>query len=71
MNTSTKRPWASVTFWGGIVTMAGMLAPALGFEFGAEDQAATNDFITKAIELAGVGIMLWGRLRAKAEITLR
>lgn len=70
MDTGTKRPWQSMTFWGIFITLAGMLLPQFGVSFDEGDQAAVTDLVSAALETVGLATTAWGRFRAKTQVTL-
>lgn len=62
---NTKPFYASLTFWGALVTAASALVQAAGLgEITTEEQAALAERLTYAGEVIGIGMVIVGRWRA-------
>ncbi len=65
----TKPKLSSATVHGIIVALLGLLAQASSSTWAPENIQAAADILTKGLELAGLAIAFWGRMRANKPLT--
>ncbi len=67
MNT---KPWyQSVTLWGAVVAGVSAVANAAGVPVSDAEQQQVAETLTHVGELVGLGLVVWGRVRARHQLT--
>ena len=63
-----KSIFASRTFWGAIIALAGGLGGLFGYQFAPEDQANLIETVSGIATLIGGVVAIWGRVKATKAI---
>ena len=67
-----KKPWyQSTTIQGLILLVATIAAGKMDWNFGEGEKAIATDLIVAVGEIIGSVMVLWGRLKAKDQITIK
>ncbi|MER2635171.1 MAG: hypothetical protein ABTQ30_15095 [Rhizobiaceae bacterium] len=69
--TPETKPWfQSITLWGAIIAAVAVVLNAAGVPVSDEEQRSAAELLTHAGEAVGLGLVIWGRFRARHTLTV-
>ena len=69
--TPDTKPWyQSITLWGAIIAAVAGILNAAGVPVSDEEQRQLAEVLTHAGEVVGIGLVIWGRFRARHTLTV-